>query len=165
MFFFWLVLSKLFVPTWFPTPTSINSCLLISFILFKVYRWCALITQQLYLPLKGIINSYEKFPAYTALKMFSKEKQLSLEIVKPVVALNEIRNKKYKDDIEKKWCLVVLLLNKASPSFNDVIHEFCLLLRYLAVTRPVEYHINVTASGSSPWKRVMKYMIPTVLFR
>ena len=165
MFFFWLVLSKLFVPTWFPTPTSINSCLLISFILYKVYRWCALITQQLYLPLKGIINSYKKFPAYTALTMFSKEKQLSLEIVKAIVALNEVRNKKYKDDIEKKWCLVVLLLNKASPSLNDVIHEFCLLLRYLAVTRPVEYHINVTASGSSPWKRVMKYMIPTVLFR
>ena len=97
--------------------------------------------------------------------MFSKEKQLSLEIVKPVVALNEVRNKKYKDDIEKKCCLVVLPLNKVSPSLNDVIHEFCLLLRYLAVTRPVEYHINVTASGSSPWKRVMKYMIPTVLFR
>ena len=39
------------------------------------------------------------------------------------------------------------------------------IFRYLAVTRPVEYHINVTASGSSPWKRVLRYMIPTVLFR
>ena len=36
---------------------------------------------------------------------------------------------------------------------------------YLAVTRPVQYHINVTASGASPWRRVMRYMIPTVLFR
>ena len=88
-----------------------------------------------------------------------------MEIEKALVALNEVWNKKYKDDIEKKYFAVVLLLNTASPSFNDVIHEFYLLLRYLAVTRPVEYHINVTASGSSPWKRVMKYMIPTVLFR
>ena len=103
--------------------------------------------------------------AYIALKMFLKEKQLSLEILKEVVALNEVWNKKYNDDIEKNYSFVVLLLNKASPSFNDVIHDFYLLLRYLAVTRPVEYHINVTASGSSPWKRVMKYMIPTVLFR
>ena len=103
--------------------------------------------------------------AYIALKMFLKEKQLSLEILKEVVALNEVWNKKYNDDIEKNYFFVVLLLNKASPSFNDVIHDFYLLLRYLAVTRPVEYHINVTASGSSPWKRVMKYMIPTVLFR
>ena len=103
--------------------------------------------------------------AYIALKMFLKEKQLSLEILKEVVALNEVWNKKCNDDIEKNYFFVVLLLNKASPSFNDVIHDFCLLIRYLAVTRPVEYHINVTASGSSPWKRVMKYMIPTVLFR
>ena len=86
-------------------------------------------------------------------------------MVKIVVALDEVGNKKYKDDIEKNYFFVMLQLNKASPSFNDVIHEFCLLLRYLAVTRPVEYHINVTASGSSPWKRVMKYMVPTVLFR
>ena len=44
-------------------------------------------------------------------------------------------------------------------------HDLLCVLRYLAVTRPVEYHINVTASGASPWRRVMRYMVPTVLFR
>ena len=36
--------------------------------------------------------------------------------------------------------------------------------RYIAVTRPIEYHINVTSSGSSPWRRVALYMVPTVAF-
>ena len=36
--------------------------------------------------------------------------------------------------------------------------------RYIAVTRPIEYHINVTSSGASPWRRVLKYLIPTVTF-
>ena len=36
--------------------------------------------------------------------------------------------------------------------------------RYIAVTRPTEYHFNVTLSGESPWKRVAKYLIPTLFF-
>ena len=36
--------------------------------------------------------------------------------------------------------------------------------RYLAVSRPLEYHIMVNASGVSPWWRVWGYMGPTILF-
>ena len=36
--------------------------------------------------------------------------------------------------------------------------------RFIAVTRPIEYHVNVTSSGQSPWRRVSAYMVPTVLF-
>ena len=36
--------------------------------------------------------------------------------------------------------------------------------RYLAVSRPVEYHLMVNASGVSPWRRVWGYMGPTILF-
>ena len=37
--------------------------------------------------------------------------------------------------------------------------------RYLAVTRPVEYHLAVVAAATNqPWRRVMQYMIPTVIF-
>ena len=36
--------------------------------------------------------------------------------------------------------------------------------RFIAVTRPIDYHVNVTSSGVSPWRRVCAYMIPTVLF-
>ncbi len=37
--------------------------------------------------------------------------------------------------------------------------------RYLAVTRPVEYHLSVVAGGAagvSPWRRVWRYMAPTL---
>ena len=34
--------------------------------------------------------------------------------------------------------------------------------RYIAVTRPVEYHIATVTH--SPWSRVARYMVPTVLF-
>ena len=36
--------------------------------------------------------------------------------------------------------------------------------RFIAVTRPIDYHVNVTSSGQSPWRRVSAYMVPTVLF-
>ena len=36
--------------------------------------------------------------------------------------------------------------------------------RFIAVTRPIEYHVNVTLSGQSPWRRVSAYMVPTILF-
>ncbi|TRY61496.1 hypothetical protein TCAL_05718 [Tigriopus californicus] len=36
--------------------------------------------------------------------------------------------------------------------------------RYIAVSRPVEYHIMVNTSGSSPWRRVLAYMVPITLF-
>ena len=36
--------------------------------------------------------------------------------------------------------------------------------RYIAVSRPVQYHIMVNASGASPWRRVLAYMVPTVVF-
>lgn len=36
--------------------------------------------------------------------------------------------------------------------------------RYIAVTRPIEYHLMVNAAGSSPWKRVAAYVAPTVVF-
>ena len=36
--------------------------------------------------------------------------------------------------------------------------------RFIAVTRPIEYHVNVTSSGQSPWRRVSAYMVPTILF-
>lgn len=36
--------------------------------------------------------------------------------------------------------------------------------RYIAVSRPVEYHIMVNTSGSSPWRRVLAYMVPIILF-
>ncbi len=38
--------------------------------------------------------------------------------------------------------------------------------RYLAVTRPVEYHLSVVADGAagvSPWRRVWRYMAPTLV--
>ena len=35
--------------------------------------------------------------------------------------------------------------------------------RYLAVSRPIEYHIMVNASGANPWRRVLAYVAPTVL--
>lgn len=36
--------------------------------------------------------------------------------------------------------------------------------RYIAVSRPVQYHIMVNASGNSPWRRVLAYMVPTIVF-
>ena len=36
--------------------------------------------------------------------------------------------------------------------------------RFLAVTKPVEYHLAIVASANRPWRRVMQYMIPTVVF-
>ena len=36
--------------------------------------------------------------------------------------------------------------------------------RFIAVTRPIDYHVNVTSSGVSPWRRVTAYMLPTVAF-
>lgn len=36
--------------------------------------------------------------------------------------------------------------------------------RYIAVSRPVEYHIMVNATAGSPWRRVWWYMAPTVAF-
>ena len=36
--------------------------------------------------------------------------------------------------------------------------------RYLAVTKPVEYHFAVVAAANQPWRRVMRYMIPTIVF-
>lgn len=36
--------------------------------------------------------------------------------------------------------------------------------RFMAVSKPVEYHIMVNASGANPWKRVLAYMLPTIAF-
>ena len=36
--------------------------------------------------------------------------------------------------------------------------------RFLAVTKPMEYHFAVVAAANQPWHRVMRYMVPTVVF-
>lgn len=36
--------------------------------------------------------------------------------------------------------------------------------RYLAVTKPVEYHIMTSSQAANPWLRVWKYMLPTIAF-
>ena len=41
-------------------------------------------------------------------------------------------------------------------------YRFYLFFRYIAVTRPVEYHIATVTS--SPWSRVARYLVPTILF-
>jgi hypothetical protein len=36
------------------------------------------------------------------------------------------------------------------------------LERYLAITRPIEYHNAI--QGANPWKRVWSYVVPVVIF-
>lgn len=36
--------------------------------------------------------------------------------------------------------------------------------RYWAVSRPVQYHLMVNANVANPWRRVMAYVAPTVIF-
>nr|XP_040583812.1 FMRFamide receptor-like [Lepeophtheirus salmonis] len=36
--------------------------------------------------------------------------------------------------------------------------------RWLAVSRPVEYHLSVNANGARPWKRVTAYVAPILIF-
>ena len=58
----------------------------------------------------------------------------------------------------------MLQLQNMSLMCSNNVTVVLALERFIAVTRPIEYHVNVTSSGQSPWRRVSAYMVPTVLF-